>query len=98
MSDILEFLSNNGLISAIVSATSLGGIAWAWRCWRSRKDSELIYQFLRESQSEGGFTFRSTEAIAARTKLTEDRVASLCARHPKIRRSDKQKQMWTLVA
>ena len=50
-----------------------------------------------ESALETDYSFRSTEAIASDTNLTEARVATLCARDPRIRRSQKEKQSWTLA-
>ena len=97
MSTILDFISNNALISTLIAAAILGFIAWAWKSSRDRKDRETIYKFLLDSKATTDFSFRSTEAIASHTKLTEDRVASLCPGHPKIRRNTKEKQSWTLV-
>lgn len=97
MNAFLEIVSNNALVSALVAAAVLGAIAWIWKWWHDRRDSEAIYNFLFASKDETNFTFRSTEAIASHTKLSEDRVVALCARHPKIRRNEKEKQSWALV-
>lgn len=94
---ILDFVSNNALGSAITATAVfalIGGI-WKWR--RDRKDSEIIYNFLLDSRSTTGYTFRSTEAISSHTKIAENRVAKLCSKHPKIRRNEKEKQSWTLL-
>jgi hypothetical protein len=96
MSTIINFISNNALISSLIAAAIIGAVTWIWKLERDRKDSNAIYQFLLDSKSSGGFIFRSTHAIASHTKLTEERVAMLCARHPKIHRNEKEKQSWRL--
>lgn len=97
MNNFIEFLSNNGLISALLAAAILGFVGWLWKKICDSKDSESIYQFLVRSKSETEFNFRSTHAIASHTKLTEERVAILCARHEKIRRNQNEHQSWTLT-
>jgi hypothetical protein len=95
---VLEFISNNALVSALVAALLIAVIGGVWKWWHDRKDSRVIYEFLLASKAGTGFTFRSTEAIASHTKISEDRVAALCSKHPRIRRNEKEKQSWTLVA
>ncbi|MFQ5741472.1 MAG: hypothetical protein ACE5JX_20945 [Acidobacteriota bacterium] len=97
MTAILDFISNNAFASTLISAAILAGIGGAWKRWHDRKDSETIYNFLLGSKSTTDYTFRSTEAISSHTKIPEERVAKLCGKHPKIRRSEKEKQSWTLV-
>ncbi len=94
---MLDFLSNNALVSTLIGAAILAAIGWVWNSSRNRKDSDSVYKFLLTSKSNTGFEFRSTHAIASHTKLPEDRVAALCARHPKIRRNEKEKESWVLV-
>jgi hypothetical protein len=98
MTDALNFISNNALVSAIAAAAIVGLVGWLWRCYRNSRDSKLIYNFLLNSTSETEFSFRSTEAIASDTKISESRVAELCIKHPKIKRNEKEKQSWRLVA
>lgn len=61
-------------------------------------DSEEIYQFLLQSQKEGKFGFRSTEAISSHTKLPRERVEELCSKHAKIRRNEKERETWRLTS
>lgn len=96
MSTFLEFISNNGLLSSLVAATIIGLIGWLYQQHRNSRDSKAILSFLAKSAVETTHTFRSTEAIASNTKLTEERVSSLCAKHSKIRRNTKEKQTWSL--
>jgi len=96
MSAMIDLISNNALISSLVAAAILGLIAWAWKARRDYSDKQAIYSFLLASKTEGKFTFRSTEAIASHTHLSEERVAALCAQDPRIRRNEKEKQSWTL--
>lgn len=64
----------------------------------SVRDSGAIHEFLLQSKKEGRFEFRSTEAIASHTKLTQGRVEELCASHPNIKRNEKDRQTWHLTA
>ena len=97
MSTILTFLSENALASTLVAAVIVGAIGWVLRSRRNRRDSDAIYIFMNDSKAATDFRFRSTHAIASHTKLTAERVETLCARHPKIRRNQKEKESWTLL-
>ena len=94
---MLDFISNNALVSALVAAAIIASATGAWKWWHDRKDSEAIYKYLLSSKSATDWKFRSTEAISSHTKIPENRVAKLCSKHPKIRRNEKEKQSWTLV-
>lgn len=98
MSAMLEFISNNPLVSTLIAAAVVGIVGGGWKRWHDRNDSQTIYNFLLSSKTGTDFIFRSTEAISSHTKIPEKRVADLCTRHPKIRRNEKEKQSWTLVA
>ncbi|WP_454258367.1 hypothetical protein [Pseudoxanthomonas mexicana] len=97
MNQLVDLISNNALISTLTGAAILGVIGWAIKALRDRRDNAAIFNFLSGSKSATGWDFRSTAAIASHTKLSESRVASLCAAHPKIRRNEKQLQSWTLA-
>ena len=97
MTTVLNFISNNALVSSLAVAAILGVVAWAYKSHKDRRDSESIYKFLLASKSGTEFTYRSTAAIASHTRLSENRVADLCSSHPKIRRNEKQLQSWTLT-
>ena len=84
------------IVAALVTAAIIWCIGWGTKRWRDRRDSARIYNFLVTSKSEGKVRFRSTHAIAKHTKLPADRVAKLCAHHPKIRRNEKEKELWRL--
>ncbi len=94
---MLEFISNNALVSTLIAATVIGIAGAGWKWWHDQNDSQAIYNFLLSSKTGTDFTFRSTEAISSHTKIPEKRVASLCSGHPKIRRNEKEKQSWRLV-
>ena len=64
--------------------------------FRDSRDSKKIYDFLRNSTAEGKWEFRTTQAICAATKISENRIAELCARHPKIKRNEKERESWRL--
>ena len=95
---MLDFISNDALVSALIAAAVIAAAGGIWKWWHDRRDSQTIYDFLLTSKAGTDFTFRSTEAISSHTKLSEKRVAELCSKHPKIRRNEKEKQSWTLVA
>ena len=95
---MLDFIINNALVSALIAAALIAAARGVWTRWHDRKDSQAIYNFLLASKAGTSFSFRSTGAISSHTKLSEKRVADLCSKHPKIRRNEKDKQSWTLVA
>jgi len=97
MNVFFEFVTNNALISTLVAAVIVAVVVRFSNASRDHKDSEAIYNFLAASKAQSNFAFRSTEAIASHTKIHEERVAILCARHPKIRRNEKERQSWTLT-
>jgi len=92
-----SFISENNLVSAVVAAALLGGVAWLWKYCRDRRDSEHIYSYLIQSMNETDWTFRGTAAISSRLKIPESRVEELCHKHRKIRRNEKDKQSWTAI-
>ena len=96
MSTIWNFINNN-LIATLISAAILAVIGGIWKWRRDSRDSVAIYNFLLDSKSRTDFNFRSTPAIASHTRLPAKRVAALCARHPKIRRNEKEKESWILL-
>lgn len=97
MNRLIDFVSNNALGSTLAGAAIVGGIVWIMKAHRDRRDAAIIYKFLANSKTSTGYDFRSTAAIASNTKLSESRVANLCASHPKVRRNEKQLQSWTLT-
>ena len=94
--DIWKLLTENALVSSIVAAAVIAGAAWAWQAFRNSRDSRAICKFLADSGTKGVWTFRTTHAISAETKIAEERVAALCSRHPKIRRNEKELQSWRI--
>lgn len=94
---MLDFISNNALVSALIAAALIAAAGGIWKWWHDRKDSQAIYSFFLTSKTGTNFSFRSTEAISSHTKVPEKRVAYLCSKHPKIRRNEKEKQSWTLT-
>jgi len=97
MSRLIDFMSNNALASTLLGAAIVGGIGMALKAYRDRRDSATIYNFLIGSKATSGYAFRSTAATASNTNLSEGRVTSLCASHPKVHRNEKQLQSWTLA-
>ncbi len=97
MNTIFETISNNQLISGLAVAGIIVIIGACWRWNHDRRDSKKIYDFMLESKSGTGFTFRSTEAISSATKISEKRVAELCSKHPNIKRNEKEKRSWKLI-
>ncbi|KHO63677.1 hypothetical protein [Pseudomonas flexibilis] len=97
MSQIIDLATNNALLSGLILAAIIGIISWLWRAHQNRRDSNAIFKFLTASKAETPHTFRSTEAIASKTKLTQSRVEELCTKHKKIQRNAKEKQSWKLI-
>jgi len=97
MDVLIEFVTNNALASTLVGAAIIGGLSWLWRTNQYNKDSNAIMSFLTNSSKDTSFTFRSTEAIASHTNLTESRVSTICAKHQNIKRNTNEKQSWRLV-
>jgi hypothetical protein len=97
MTALIKSASENGLASTLTAAAIIGLIGWLWRLRQNRRDSQAILNFLTESTIKTPHTFRSTEAISSKTKITESRIESLCIKHPKIQRNEKEKQSWRLV-
>ena len=81
--DVWTIISQNALVSAILAGLILALVTWLVAYARARRDSSAIHAFLRHSVEDGQFTFRTTHAIAAATKIPEARVAELCSRHPR---------------
>lgn len=97
MSQIIDLATNNALLSGLILAAIAGITNWLWRSHQNRRDSDAILSFLTASKAETPHTFRSTEAIASKTKLTQNRVEELCIKHKKIQRNSKEKQSWKLI-
>lgn len=97
MSEFLNFVTNNSLVSALAAAAIIAVIGWLWKYYRNWDDSKKIYNFLLTSKTGTDFTFRSTEAISSHTQIAESRVAELCSKHAKIKRNEKTKQSWQLI-
>jgi hypothetical protein len=95
---MLEFISNNALVSTLIAAAVVGFASGGWKWWHDRNDSQTIYSFLLNSKTMTDFAFLSTESISSHTKISEKRVADLCSKHPQIRRNEKKRRSWTLVA
>lgn len=97
MNQLIDLTTNNALLSGLILATIVGITHWLWRSHQDRRDSDAILNFLTASQAETPHTFRSTETISSKTKLTQSRVEALCIKHKKIQRNSKEKQSWKLI-
>lgn len=95
--EVWTFISQNALVSAVLAGLILALVAWLIAYARARRDRSSIHAFLRRSAEDGEFTFRTTHAIAAATKIPEARVAELCSRHPNIKRNEQERQSWRIV-
>jgi hypothetical protein len=94
---VVKFMSNNQIVATIVSVAILGLIGWCFKCYRDRRDSKKICEFLLQSLRTTGFKFRSTHVISSATRIPESRVAELCSKHRKIKRNEREKESWQLV-
>lgn len=97
---MIEFISNNalacGIVGGVVAGILVTLLIWIPRKIKATRDSATIYEFLKKSEQEGKYTFRSTEAISSHTGIPEARIAELCTNHDKIKRNEKEKQSWRL--
>src|SRR5947209_18341225 len=92
-----QFVSENALVSGILVAIVIPLLGWLFKVWRDRRDSQTIFDFLRDSPAGSGYTFRTTHAIAAATHIPETPVAELCSRDSRIARNEKEAQTWRLA-
>jgi hypothetical protein len=97
VTDALNFISNNSLASALIAAAVLATVGGVWQWFRNFRDSKKIYDYMLGSKAGTDFTFRSTEAISSHTRISENRVAELCGKHPKIKRNEKARQSWQII-
>lgn len=101
ISGFVDFFGNNlkevAAGVAIVGAI-FGVVCWLLRWFQDKRDSDKICKFLRRSAKERGWAFRSTHAIASATKIPKERVSILCSRDKRIRRNEKEKESWRLIA
>jgi hypothetical protein len=94
----IRYASENSLISALLAACVIFIVRKAVVHYQDVRDTNLICEYLAESASMTGYVFRSTHAISACTRISESRVVELCIKHPKIKRNEKEKQSWQLLA
>lgn len=95
----IDFLSKDftyQVVGAIAAAIVLGIASGFWQRWQYHLDSRKIVDFLKNSRTAGQYTFRSTQAIASATNLTDRRVEQVCSAHPEIVRNGAELQTWKL--
>ena len=95
--DIWAFVSQNALVSAVVAGLIVALVTWLFVYFRARRDRNTIYAFLRQSAEGTDFTFRTTHAIAAATRIPEARVAELASRDTRLKRNEQERQSWRIV-
>ena len=83
-----------GVSIAVTVAVILGIKAWLHSLLKFKMDESAILYFFNESN--GDYTFRSTEAISAGTDLDAARVSQVCIKSKAIKRNTKEKQSWCL--
>ena len=97
MTEVIQCISSNNLISALVVAAILAIIGKVWTWGLDCRDSKNILDFMLKSKAGTDFTFRSTESIASHTKIAENKVVHLCSKHPRIQRNENEKQSWRVI-
>jgi len=80
----------------IAVAVVVGFLGWLYKLAMFKKDETAVLGFLTNSQKDTDHDFRSSEAIAAHTNLTIERVSNVCSKSKKIRRNTKEKESWCL--
>lgn len=68
-------------------------LPWLQKKYTFGRDSNRIISFIRDSK----YTFRSTDAIAAGTKINPDRVEEICSRHKEIIQNKKTPDTWRVM-
>jgi hypothetical protein len=94
---MIHLISKYLLVSAIASGCFVVFILWAIKTAIDRRDSSLIYQFLRRNVEDGQCRFRSSEAISAVTSLSVSRIADLCTKHPHVEQKAHERHTWRVV-
>lgn len=59
-------------------------------------DTKSIINFLKSSEKDSTFTFRSTHSISSKSNISEERVRELCSKSKKISRNTQSKESWSL--
>jgi len=80
----------------IAVAIILVVLSWLYKLAMFKKDEAVLLKFLQQSNQDTEHNFRSSEAIAAHTNITVDRVSVVCSKSSKIRRNTKEKESWCL--
>ena len=80
----------------LVLAAKYSAHAKIFSCVSQRESATSLASLLRQSTEDGQFTFRTTHAIAAATRIPEACVAELCSRHPNIKRNERERQSWRI--
>ncbi len=98
--EIISGVGNN--IKEIASAVAIivaiaGALVWLFKWYRDKRDSDKVYKFLRRSEKERGWAFRTTHAISSATKIPKNRVSELCSRDKRIKRNEKEKESWRII-
>lgn len=93
-----NLITENPLVSAVIAGLVVAVATWIVKVVKTSSESRRIYAFLERSTAESPYTFRTTHAISAATKIPEPRVAELCSRHPRIKRNEQERQTWQVVS
>lgn len=92
----LKILTENSLAATLIGAAIIWAVKITWqRCTRWAQERRVI-SVLKSSADAGVYKFRTTEAIAAKAKLSEARVVDICSTHKLIHRNTGLKQSWRL--
>ena len=83
-----------GIIIALVVAVAVGVHGFLHKLANFKMDEGAILKFFRESKEDTSYKFRSTEAIAAETNLTKERVVVVCSKSKAIKMNVKDKESW----
>lgn len=88
MSDYSEAL----FIGIVIGTVSLV-FPWLHKRYMFNRDSAKIITFIRDSK----YTFRSTQAIAETTKLSQEKVEEICQRNKQIIQNKKNPHTWRIL-
>lgn len=88
MSDYYEML----FIGVVIGTVSFI-LPWLYKKHVFKRDSAKIITFIRDSK----YTFRSTQAIAETTKLSQGKVEEVCQKNKQIIQNKKNPHTWRIL-
>ena len=91
---------SSDIIIGLTGGISAGLGLWVLEIFREEykfnKHEKRIVKFLKDNKDKE-FEYRNTYRIASSVNLPEDRVKFVCSYSKEIKRSETEKEVWTLI-